>query len=53
MENLPLYQGYSDPDYTKMVKSNVKYEPVDETIQCLLGDQSTIDWNPLIFAIFY
>jgi hypothetical protein len=31
----------------------VKYRPVDDTMNILLGDNTTIDWNPLIFAIFY
>ncbi len=31
----------------------MKYTPTDETIQILLADGSTVEWNPLIFAIFY
>ena len=42
-----------DNDYQKIYQSNVKYIPSDETIQLLLADNSTYEWNPLIFAIFY
>lgn len=31
----------------------MKYVPTDETINLFLVDQTTVDWNPLIFAIFY
>jgi hypothetical protein len=31
----------------------VKYTPIDDTISLLLADNSTADWNPLIFSIFY
>ena len=46
-------QGHIDNDYQKMYQSNVKYIPSDETIQILLADNSTYEWNSLIFAIFY
>ncbi len=46
-------QGYEDPNYMNMFKATVKSIPMDDTIQILLQDQTTIDWNPLIFAIFY
>lgn len=36
-----------------MFESNIKYIPSDETINILLADNSTYEWNPLIFAIFY
>jgi len=36
-----------------MFKSNIKFMPEDDTINLLLADNSTADWNPLIFAIFY
>ena len=31
----------------------MKYNPADETINILLADNTTYDWNPLIFAVFY
>ena len=46
-------QGYEDADYQKFYKAQVKYESQDETFKLLLSDNSTADWNPLIFAIFY
>lgn len=36
-----------------MYASNVKHEFKDETFNLLLADNSTMDWNPIIFAIFY
>mmetsp|Transcript_40850 Transcript_40850/g.30066 ORF Transcript_40850/g.30066 Transcript_40850/m.30066 type:complete len:152 (+) Transcript_40850:2448-2903(+) len=42
-----------DSDYARYYSSNVQYEPPDETFALLLQDQNTVDWNPLIFAIFY
>lgn len=53
LELLNQLQGHIDSDYQKMYQSNVKYIPTDETIQILLADNSTYEWNPLIFAIFY
>ena len=53
LQQLNLYQGYEDSDYPKMYVSNVKTVPNDDTVKILLVDQTTFDWNPLIFSIFY
>jgi hypothetical protein len=53
LEILNSMQGYEDSEYQKFYKSQVKYESQDETFKLLLSDNSTLDWNPLIFAIFY
>ena len=36
-----------------MYSSNVKYESMDDTFKLLLADNTTVDWNPIIFAIWY
>jgi hypothetical protein len=48
-----LYCGFEDSDFKRNFTASVKWTPVDNTMQILLQDQSTEDWNPLIFAIFY
>ena len=55
LKNLHLMLGYEDIDYNRFYRSNVKIEPKaeDEVMTQLFGDFSTLDWNPLIFAIFY
>lgn len=53
LESLNQLQGHVDPDYQQMFETHVKCIPSDETINILLADNSTYEWNPLIFAIFY
>lgn len=53
LELLSSHSGYDDNDYLKVFESNIKFIPADDTIQLLLGDNTTLDWNPLVFAIFY
>lgn len=36
-----------------MFQSEVSYIPTDEIMRLLITDSTTVDWNPLIFAIFY
>jgi hypothetical protein len=36
-----------------MFHDNIKYIPSDDIMRLLIADNSTVDWNPLIFAIFY
>lgn len=56
LEKLNLMTGYEDPEHMKYFLANVKYEPTDSLMRHLISDGSqylTIDWNPLIFAIYY
>ena len=47
--------GYEDPEYPRFYRSNVKYEAkAEDEVMChLFNDSSTLDWDPLIIAIFY
>ena len=50
---LNLLCGFEDcVEYGRVLESTV-YSPVDETMQFILSDHSTVDWNPLIYAVFY
>jgi len=53
LEQLNLMNNFDDGDYAAYYRSNVQYEPPDETFSLLLQDGNTLDWNPAIFAIFY
>ena len=53
LNQIQLMIGYSDNDFQKMFKQFIKWSPDDTTIQLILQDQTTLNWNPIIFAIFY
>ena len=53
MERLNLLTGFEDKDFMNVFQTSVKYIPTDEIMRLLITDSTTIDWNPLIFAIFY
>jgi hypothetical protein len=36
-----------------MIRQYCKWQPSDETMQNLINDSNTIDWNPVIYGIFY
>lgn len=48
-----LMNGYSDPEYRTRFSQMVHWLPLDDTMQTIIGSDSTQDWNPIIFAIFY
>ncbi len=45
--------GYQDPEYLTHFNKSVNWLPIDDTMQTILHDQSTKDWNPVIYALFY
>jgi hypothetical protein len=53
LERLNLLTGFEDKDFMNVFQTSVKYIPTDEIMRLLITDSTTIDWNPLIFAIFY
>ena len=48
-----LMNGYQDPEYLANFNKSVNWLPIDDTMQTILHDQSTKDWNPVIYALFY
>ena len=45
--------GYEDPKYSELYEAKVKWSPMDDTVQTIISDMSTRDWNPVVFSIFY
>jgi hypothetical protein len=48
-----LMNGYSDPEYSARCTKTIHWLPLDDTMQTIISNKSTEDWNLLIYTIFY
>ena len=53
LKRMHLMNGYKDPEFIAIYKKQIKWIPLDDTMATILSEATTMDWNPLIFAIFY